>query len=237
MKIPKPELLTPYRRIFLPEPAVYSGTPNSELVPGSLYPEWVPNDHCFAFDRNGMCHIFGITHPLTSCRAIHAGEEQLFHAAAKAEFLLTGEPFRDCGNLLPPADRPGEPAARNQHRRPVLVRAIEQEHIRMKLDGRTVKSEADILRALHDVETGHEEFAVLSQADLDFIQTAGGELEYRDSTGQFRVADAPVSAEMIQKAFLSYYRGDGGCRIMFQWELLPAAPAFLQNIKRLLFGK
>ena len=106
---PVPVIGSPYRRIFLPGAATYFGRPHPDLNYGETYSEWVPNDHCFIFDRKGFCHIFGITHPLTSCQHIHDGEEQLFHAMAPREVLLSEGEFTDCGNLLPPEERPGEP--------------------------------------------------------------------------------------------------------------------------------
>lgn len=106
---PVPRLKSPWRRIFLPEGAAYLGHGDMELEHGKHYLEWVPNDHCYVFGRDGFCHVFGITHPLTSTEHVHEGEEQLFHAKAPADFLVTGASCCDCGNLLPPAARPGEP--------------------------------------------------------------------------------------------------------------------------------
>ncbi|MFA5203349.1 MAG: hypothetical protein WC708_02995 [Lentisphaeria bacterium] len=109
MRFPEPVMKSQFRRIFLPKPAKYLGRSGAELEYGKSYSEWVPNDHGFAFDHDGFCHIFGITHPLTSCERIHDGEEQLFHAKAPVGAILSGGEFADCGNILPPEARPGEP--------------------------------------------------------------------------------------------------------------------------------
>lgn len=105
---PVPFQKTPYRRIFKPGPAVYLGRDYPDVKYGGIYAEWVPNDHGFVFGKDGSCHIFGITHPLTPPERVHDGEEQLFHASAPAESLTDGRPFTDRGNLFPPETRPGE---------------------------------------------------------------------------------------------------------------------------------
>ncbi len=109
-QLPIPRLLTSYRRIFVPEGGIYQGRPYTELTPGEYYDQWVPNDHCFARDRNGSWHIFGITHPLTSCKNVHDGEEQLFHAVSSGDLLSANGSCQDHGTILPPETRPGEPA-------------------------------------------------------------------------------------------------------------------------------
>ena len=78
----------------------------------------------------------------------------------------------------------------------------------MKIDGVTVKSEEQILAALQEEFDQTVEFVVMDNGD-DFIQTSGGELEYRANGRNYRVAASPVDQEKIKAAFLSYYRGDG----------------------------
>ena len=51
----------------------------------------------------------------------------------------------------------------------------------------------------------------------DFIQTSGGELEYRANGRNYRAAASPVDQEKIKAAFISYYRGDGEYLRNFEW--------------------
>ncbi|MBQ4106111.1 MAG: hypothetical protein IJC73_00855 [Lentisphaeria bacterium] len=87
----------------------------------------------------------------------------------------------------------------------------------MKIDGRTVTDEKEILAALQQEFDERCEFVILEDG-ADFMQTAGGELEYRCGEKQFRVSDAPVDQEKIRAAFLSYFRGDGSYLRDFEWE-------------------
>lgn len=93
-----------YTRIFLPVPQIYQGPSGKELTHGKFYEHWVVNDHCHIQDRNGLWHMFGITHPETSLGCIHEGELQLFHAVS--DNPLTS--YQDLGTILPPSERPNE---------------------------------------------------------------------------------------------------------------------------------
>ena len=61
------------------------------------------------------------------------------------------------------------------------------------------------------------EFVVMDNGD-DFIQTSGGELQYRANGKNYRAAAFPVEQEKIKAAFVSYYRGDGEYLRNFEWE-------------------
>lgn len=104
-----------YSPVFRPQPQVYPGLSGSELIHGERYDNWVVNDHCHIQDADGIWHMFGITHPLTTAKNIHEGELQLFHAAADSPL----GPYRDLGTILPPSERPGE---RPEIHSPAVVR-------------------------------------------------------------------------------------------------------------------
>ena len=87
----------------------------------------------------------------------------------------------------------------------------------MEIDGVTVKSEEQILAALQEEFDQTVEFVVMDNGK-DFIQTSGGELEYRANGRNYRVAASPVDQEKIKAAFISYYRGDGEYLRDFEWE-------------------
>ena len=87
----------------------------------------------------------------------------------------------------------------------------------MKIDGKTIHSEEEILTALQEEFDQTVEFVVMDNGD-DFIQTSGGELEYRANGRNYRVAAFPVDQEKIKAAFISYYRGDGEYLRDFEWE-------------------
>lgn len=109
-----PRLAGEYVNVYQPAGDVFPGPAVAGLEPGRFYREWVPNDHCLVRDRDGRWHAFGITHPLTSPAHIHAGEQLLFHAVAPPGPLKAGlreGSWRDLPKVLPPAERPGEPAA------------------------------------------------------------------------------------------------------------------------------
>ncbi len=111
-KVKVPRLVNNFVNVFRPEPQVYPGASGNELCHGQWYDEWVPNDHTFTMGPDGNWHIFGITHPLTTAANIHEGEDQLFHAVAPGNIFdkpLSPKCFRDCGTVLPPSERPGEP--------------------------------------------------------------------------------------------------------------------------------
>ena len=86
----------------------------------------------------------------------------------------------------------------------------------MKIDGKTIHSEEEILTALQEEFDQTVEFVVMDNGD-DFIQTSGGELQYRANGKNYRAAAFPVEQEKIKAAFISYYRGNGEYLRNFEW--------------------
>lgn len=86
----------------------------------------------------------------------------------------------------------------------------------MKIDGKTIHSEEEILTALQEEFDQTVEFVVMENGK-DFIQTSGGALEYHEGEKHYFVADNPVDQEKIKAAFISYYRGDGEYLRNFEW--------------------
>ncbi len=109
--VPVPHRSGEYVNVYKPAGDVFPGPDEGELVAGKFYREWVPNDHCFVRDENGVWHVFGITHPRTSLENVHLGENLLFHATAPRgtlrEVLKPGL-WTDRAKVLPPAERPDE---------------------------------------------------------------------------------------------------------------------------------
>ena len=64
----------------------------------------------------------------------------------------------------------------------------------MKIDGKTIHSEKEILTALQEEFDQTVEFVVMDNGK-DFIQTSGGELECRANGRNYRVAASPVDQE------------------------------------------
>lgn len=87
----------------------------------------------------------------------------------------------------------------------------------MKIDGKTIRSEEEILTALQEEFDQKVEFVVMDNGK-DFIQTSGGALEYHECGKHYFVADHPVNQEKIKAAFISYYRNDGKYKQLFVWE-------------------
>ena len=87
----------------------------------------------------------------------------------------------------------------------------------MKIDGKTIHSEAEILTALQEEFDQKVEFVVMDNGK-DFIQTSGGALEYHEGDKHYFFADHPVNQEKIKAAFISYYRNDGKYKQLFVWE-------------------
>ena len=87
----------------------------------------------------------------------------------------------------------------------------------MKIDGRTIHSKEEILTALQEEFDQRVEFVVMDNG-TDFIQTSSGALEYHEGEKHYFVADNPVDQEKIKAAFISYYRGDGKYKNLFDWE-------------------
>ena len=106
-----PRIAGDYVHVYKPEGDIFPGPNAAELIADQLYEDWVPNDHCFAQDKSGRWHAFGITHPLTDLANVHAGEHLLFHAIAPPGTLkeaLTEGSWNDLPKILPPSERPGE---------------------------------------------------------------------------------------------------------------------------------
>ena len=110
-KVNIPRIASDYVNVYKPGGDVFPGPGEANLVAGQSYEHWVPNDHCFIKDDSGRWHVFGITHPLTDSRNVHAGENLLFHAVAPPGTLknsLIEGSWKDQGKILPPSERPGE---------------------------------------------------------------------------------------------------------------------------------
>lgn len=104
-KILKPIRISDYVRVFHSAPQVYTGPDGAEVRKHRFYQNYVQNDHTFVNGPDGRLHLFGITHPETSPQNVHDGELLLCHG------ICSGDPFSpdafvDCGNVLPPDDRP-----------------------------------------------------------------------------------------------------------------------------------
>ena len=104
----------------------------------------------------------------------------------------------------------------------------------MKIDGKTIRSEEEILTALQEEFDQKVEFVVMDNGK-DFIQTSGGALEYHEGDKHYFVADHPVNQEKIKAAFISYYRNDGKYKKLFDWEE-QIEESLWTKIKK-LFGK
>ncbi len=94
--------------IYKPQGDIFPGPSTPQLEAGKYYNDWVPNDHTFVKDVEGIWHIFGITHPVTTTENVHEGEFLSFHAKASEKGLLSDQGFIDLPKVLPPDDRPGE---------------------------------------------------------------------------------------------------------------------------------
>lgn len=100
-----------YIHIYIPEGDFFLGPDMTELKKGQYYQDWVPNDHSFVRSEKGNWHLFGITHPLTSVRALHEGEVMSLHAIAPAgTFKNTLKPgaWKNKPKVLTPAEREGD---------------------------------------------------------------------------------------------------------------------------------
>jgi len=94
--------------IYNPKGDNYPGPTTQQLAAGKFYDVWVPNDHTFVKDLDGIWHIFGITHPVTTIENVHEGEFLSFHAKASEKGWLSNQGFNDLPKVLPPEKRPGE---------------------------------------------------------------------------------------------------------------------------------
>ena len=105
----------------------------------------------------------------------------------------------------------------------------------MKIDGKTIQSEEEILAALQEEFDQRVEFVVMEDGDDYFIQTSGGALEYHHGDKHYYVADNPVEQEKIKAACISYYRNDGEYLRNFEWTEV-IHESLWTKIKK-LFGK
>ncbi len=118
-----PRIAGEYVNVYRPGPDVFAGPSVEPLEAGRRYDEWVANDHCFVRDEQGHWHCFGITHPFSGLKNVHAGEYQSFHALAPAGVLkdtLKAGAWTDQPKVLPPSQRPGEIP---ENHAPCIVRA------------------------------------------------------------------------------------------------------------------
>ena len=101
--------------IYKPAGDYFFGPDTRFLKEGQWYDEWVPNDHTFVKDEEGLWHIIGITHPQVLSdplqAGIHDGEYASFHAVSTAtgfKETLQENHYTDLPKILPPSERPGE---------------------------------------------------------------------------------------------------------------------------------
>lgn len=100
-----------YIHIYKPKGDKFPGPNTTELKQGQYYKKWVPNDHCFVKSDDGIWHLFGITHPLTSINAVHEGEFMSLHAVAPKGTLgqtIKTRAWKDKAKILTPEKRPGD---------------------------------------------------------------------------------------------------------------------------------
>jgi arabinan endo-1,5-alpha-L-arabinosidase len=106
-----PRIVGEYTTVYRPTGQRFPGPSTAELEAGRRYEDWVPNDHTLIKGPDGRWNMFGITHPLTSLKAVHEGEFQSFHASAPAGLLkeVLGEnTWQDMPTVLRAVDRAGE---------------------------------------------------------------------------------------------------------------------------------
>lgn len=101
--------------VYKPGGDYFFGPDTENLKEGEWYENWVCNDHAFVKDKEGLWHIFGITHPLVETdpldKGIHEGEYASFHAISRAGTFkesLEEHHYTDLPKVLPPSVRPGE---------------------------------------------------------------------------------------------------------------------------------
>ena len=121
-----PEQANEYVWVYKPSGDYFFGPDTENLKEGEWYDEWVPNDHTFVKDTDGLWHILGITHPLVEtdplARGIHDGEFASFHAVSSAtdfKETIKKHHYSDLPKILPPHMRPGEILANHA---PYIVR-------------------------------------------------------------------------------------------------------------------
>ena len=107
-KIKVPVQKNKFTWIYKPQGDIFTGPSTQQLEAGKFYNDWVPNDHTFIKDLDGIWHIFGITHPITTTESVHEGEFLSFHAKASEKGGLLNQGFIDLPKVLPPEERPGE---------------------------------------------------------------------------------------------------------------------------------
>lgn len=114
-KVYIPKQNNEFVRIYKPAGDYFFGPDTKYLNEGEWYDEWVPNDHTFVKDEQGLWHLFGITHPLVDSdplsAGIHDGEYASFHAVSSASSFKEAfkeDHFSDLPKILPPGERPGE---------------------------------------------------------------------------------------------------------------------------------
>jgi len=95
-------------RIYKPAGDTFPGPATRQLEAGKYYDTWIVNDHTFIQGSDGIWHIFGRTHPITSTENVHEGEFLSFHAHGADDSFKTKEGWMDLPKILPPSERPGE---------------------------------------------------------------------------------------------------------------------------------
>lgn len=108
-----PEQANNYVKIYHPAGDYFFGPDTKLLKEGEWYERWIPNDHCFVKGKDGLWHIFGITHPYTDPKLgnIHQGEYASFHAISSVKNFkesIEEHHYKDLAKILTPKERPGE---------------------------------------------------------------------------------------------------------------------------------
>lgn len=61
------------------------------------------------------------------------------------------------------------------------------------------------------------DFVILARADEDYVQSAGGQIEYRDGERHWRAAEMPASDARIREVFHAYLSGDEETLAQVRW--------------------
>jgi hypothetical protein len=89
-------------------------------------------------------------------------------------------------------------------------------------------SEADIIEEFNKFGEDMDDFVVLSQNDMNYIQSAlsdfegeGFILEYQEASldKHFSATDKNISKDDILSVFLAYLKGDSSWKEKFNWEI------------------
>ncbi len=101
--------------VYRPQGDFFFGPSTKYLTQDKWYNEWIPNDHTFIQSKDGLWHIFGITHPEVISKplndGIHDGEYASFHCVSQVSSFvssLSENHYIDQPKILTPSERPKE---------------------------------------------------------------------------------------------------------------------------------